>query len=87
MFEQTGPPGRFLCGGAEQGGGLQAGPANYSDRRRGDETLDELVRRHDAHSNQINDWKNLLLEWAAGVFGGEAAEPSKTDLRGLHTPG
>jgi transposase-like protein len=40
---------------------------------RGDKILAELAWQHDAHSNQITDWKNQLLSWAADVFGGEAS--------------
>ena len=35
-------------------------------------------------TNQINDWKNQLLERAASVFGGESASPPPVDLKELH---
>ena len=38
---------------------------------RGDKMLAELGQQHDAHPNQITDWKNQLLAKAADVFGGE----------------
>ena len=42
------------------------------DAIRGEKTLAELAKLHDVHPNQINDWKNQLLERAASVFGGAA---------------
>jgi hypothetical protein len=39
------------------------------DAIRGEKTLAELAKLHDVHPNQINDWKNQLLERAASVFG------------------
>jgi len=52
---------------------------------RGEKTLAELAKLHDVHANQINDWKNQLLERAASVFGGEVpnARPA-VDLKELH---
>ena len=55
------------------------------DAIRGEKTLAELAKLHDVHPNQINDWKNQLLERAASVFGGEsAAPPPPVDLKELH---
>lgn len=52
---------------------------------RGEKTLAELAKVHDVHANQINDWKNQLLERAASVFGGEAANaPPPVDVKELH---
>ena len=53
-----------------------------------DKTLAELAQQHDAHPNQITDWKNgknQLLSRAADVFGGEQATPEPAiDLKALH---
>ena len=54
------------------------------DAVRGEKTLAELAKRHDVHANRITDWKNQLLERAAGVLGGEAAGEPKIDLKELH---
>lgn len=55
------------------------------DAVRGEKTLAELGKVHDVHPNQINNWKNQLLERAASVFGAEsAAAPPAVDLKDLH---
>jgi transposase len=53
---------------------------------KGEKTLAELAQHFDVHVNQITQWKSLLLEGAAGVFGqdrGEAIGPV-VDLKVLH---
>jgi transposase len=54
------------------------------DAIRGEKTLAELAKVHDVHPNQVNDWKNQLLDRAASVFGAEAAAAPTVDLRDLH---
>ncbi|MBW6351765.1 IS3 family transposase, partial [Pseudomonas aeruginosa] len=54
---------------------------------RGEQTLVELSQQFDVHANQIKQWKDQLLEGAAGLFGDETkAEPSGTaiDIKMLH---
>ena len=50
---------------------------------RGDKTLSELAEQFDVHPNQISDWKQQMLDGAAGVFNctRKSKEP---DLKELH---
>ena len=54
------------------------------DAVKGEKTLAELAKLHDVHPNQIVDWKNQLLERAAGVFGADSAAAPPVDLKELH---
>jgi transposase-like protein len=54
------------------------------DAIKGEKTLAELAKLHDVHPNQINDWKNQLLERAASVFGGDSVAAPAIDLKELH---
>ncbi len=51
----------------------------------GENTLAELAQQYDVHPNQITAWKAQVLDGAAGLFGGGAAEAAPTvDLKVLH---
>ena len=54
---------------------------------KGEKTLIELSEQFDVHANQIRQWKDLLVEGAANIFGSEtkaeAAQPA-IDLKTLH---
>jgi transposase len=54
------------------------------DAIKGEKTLAELAKLHDVHPNQINDWKNQLLERAPGVFGTESAPQPPVDVKEMH---
>ena len=54
---------------------------------RGEQTLVELSQQFDVHANQIQQWKDQLLEGATGVFGDEAKTEQTTptvDVKTLH---
>jgi transposase len=52
---------------------------------RDDKTLAELAEQFGVHPNQISEWKQLLMESAADVFGGKPkAKTVESDLKVLH---
>jgi transposase-like protein len=54
---------------------------------KGERTLAELAQQFDVHPNQITQWKGLLLDGAAGVFGSGGGTPPATpavDVKLLH---
>ena len=54
---------------------------------RGEKTLSELAQQFDVHANQITQWKGLLLDGAASVFGSAVPAPPATpavDVKTLH---
>jgi transposase len=53
---------------------------------KGDKTLSELAKAFDVHPNQITQWKDELLQGAAGLFEKGAGSPQEAavDVKALH---
>ena len=52
---------------------------------KGEKTLAELAQQYDVHPNQITAWRARMLDGAAALFGGGAAEAAPVvDLKVLH---
>jgi transposase len=52
---------------------------------KGEKTLAELAQQYDVHPNQITAWKAQVVDRAAGMFGGGAADAAPAvDLKVLH---
>jgi transposase len=52
---------------------------------KGEKTLAELAQEYDVHPNKITAWKAQVIDGAAGLFGGGAAEAAPAvDLKVLH---
>lgn len=55
------------------------------DPMRDERALAEAAKQHGMNPRQITDWKNQLLEHAAGMFGADQAEGPMAERRELHT--
>ena len=49
-----------------------------------EQTITDLALRYDVHPNQINQWKNLLLERSADVFDRKHPREPPVDVKTLH---
>src|SRR5438477_627372 len=51
---------------------------------KGEMTLAQLAEHFDIHPNQVTQWKSLLQEGAADVFGPGGTAPPAIDVKSLH---
>ena len=52
---------------------------------KGEQTSVELAERYQIHPNQITEWKKLLLEHAAEIFGKDRKVEPGPNVKDLHT--
>ena len=51
----------------------------------GELTISELAQKSDVHPNQITQWKNQMLDNAAGAFeNGTSSKEPEVDVKTLH---
>lgn len=51
---------------------------------KGEQTMVELAERYQIHPNQITEWKKLLLEHAADLFGRDKKAEQAPSVKDLH---
>jgi transposase-like protein len=51
---------------------------------KGERTIVELAERYQVHPNQITEWKKVLLEHAADIFGRDKKAEQGPSMKDLH---
>jgi transposase len=46
---------------------------------KGEETIAELANRFEVHPSQIRKWKKIMVDGAAGIFGGDQTQKKQDD--------